>query len=135
MNGRRSGASGQLYNFQNVSLKNDPNPALKRPGCGFPAPTPIAYDTNVLVGQTGHNFYLDPVSISDSNPEYLLRAIVLGDISRADFNHALRARYPEWFGPEACAASNGHQRFSRAREDIRDLLRCVISRAEPPGSR
>lgn len=62
--------------------------------------------------------------------EWVLRAIVLGDISRADVNQALRARYPEWFGLEACAASNGHQRFSRAREDIRALLRCVISRDE-----
>jgi hypothetical protein len=62
--------------------------------------------------------------------ERVLRAIVDGDVSRADVNQALRARYPEWFGREASAAGNGHQRFSRARADIRDLLKCVISRDE-----
>ena len=60
----------------------------------------------------------------------VLRAVVDGDVSRADVNQALRARYPEWFGREASAADNEHQRFSRARADVRDLLRCVISRDE-----
>ena len=62
--------------------------------------------------------------------EWVLRAIVLGDISRADVNQALQARYPEWFSLEACAAGNGHQRFSRARADTGNLLRFVISRNE-----
>ena len=60
----------------------------------------------------------------------VLRAIVCEDYSPADCNQALRAAYPDWFGPEACAAGNGHQRFSRARADIRSLLRSIIGRDE-----
>jgi hypothetical protein len=73
----RTGATGQLYNFQNLSLTNDPNPARKTPGCGFPGATPLAYDATVLVGQPGHHFYLDPVQVSDLDPEYHLRRLVL----------------------------------------------------------
>ena len=73
----RTGAAGQLYNFQNLSLKNDPNGALKSPGCGFAAPVPIGYDVSTHVGNPGHHFYVDPISISDSSPEFMLRSITL----------------------------------------------------------
>jgi hypothetical protein len=72
-----TGATGQLYNFKNVSLKNDPNQALKAPGCGFPSAVPISYDQRVPVGQNGYHFYLDPVRISDTDPEAHLRRIIL----------------------------------------------------------
>lgn len=72
-----TGATGQLYNFKNISLKNDPNQALKSPGCGFPAAVPITYDQRVPVGDNGYHFYLDPVKISDTDPESHLRRIIL----------------------------------------------------------
>lgn len=72
-----TGAAGQLYNFKNLSLKNDPNPALKSPGCGFAAPVPIAYDVSTHTGAPGHHFYVEPISVSDSDPEYVLRSMTL----------------------------------------------------------
>lgn len=74
-----TGAAGQLYNFQNLSLKNDPNVGRKTPGCGFPGATPITYDARVPVGEEGWHFYLDPVRISDLDPVYHLRRLVLDD--------------------------------------------------------
>lgn len=62
--------------------------------------------------------------------DLVLLAIVRGDYSPADSNQALRAAYREWFGSEACAADNAYQRFCRARADVRDLLKCIISRDE-----
>jgi len=72
-----TGAAGQLHNFQNLSLKNDPNVGHKSPGCGFPGATPITYDQRVPVGDEGWHFYLDAVRISDLDPEYHLRRVVL----------------------------------------------------------
>lgn len=74
----RTGAKGALYNFQALSLKNDPNPGRKAPGCGFPAATPITFDATVPAGSEGLNFYLDPVQVSDLDPVFQLRRIVLG---------------------------------------------------------
>ena len=62
--------------------------------------------------------------------ELVLLAIVAGDVSDADSNQALRAAYPQWFGEPGCADNTCHQRFSRARADVRDLLRAIISRDE-----
>jgi len=81
-----TGAQGQLYNFQNISLKNDPNPPRKAPGCGFSGATPITYDETVPVGNNGYNFYLDPVRISDSDPEYHLRRITLDNTTTVIVN-------------------------------------------------
>lgn len=75
----RTGARGELYNFQNLSLKNDPNVGRKTPGCGFAGGTPITYDQRVPVGEQGWHFYLDPVRISDLDPEYHLRRLYLAD--------------------------------------------------------
>jgi hypothetical protein len=60
--------------------------------------------------------------------ERVLRAIVTADICDADGNPALRAAYPEWFAGDSAKAGNAYQRFSRARDDVRSLLRAIISR-------
>ena len=51
-------------------------------------------------------------------------------ISDADSDDALRAAYPEWFAAEGCEVENLYQRFSRARKDVRALLKIVINRDE-----
>ena len=58
----------------------------------------------------------------------VLRSIVTGDVCDADSSPALRTAYPEWFADDGGTASNAHQRFSRARADVRDLLRTIVSR-------
>jgi DNA-directed RNA polymerase specialized sigma24 family protein len=60
--------------------------------------------------------------------QLVLLAIVTGDVSDADSNPALRAAYPQWFAEPGCAENTCHQRFSRARADVRGLLRTIISR-------
>jgi len=62
--------------------------------------------------------------------EQVLRAAIAGEASQTDTNESLRAAYPEWFGAEGCADNNAHQRLSRARADVRDLLKAVVSRDE-----
>ena len=59
--------------------------------------------------------------------ERVLRSIVAADVCDADGNPALRAAYPEWFDDDG-SASNAHQRFSRARADVRRLLREIVNR-------
>ena len=60
--------------------------------------------------------------------ELVLLAIVTRDVSDADSNAGLRAAYPEWFDEPGCAENTCHQRFSRARADVRGLLCTIISR-------
>jgi DNA-directed RNA polymerase specialized sigma24 family protein len=50
--------------------------------------------------------------------------------SLADSDTFLRNAYPEWFNPPGYAADTLHQRRSRARSDVRGLLREIISRDE-----
>jgi hypothetical protein len=57
----------------------------------------------------------------------MLNAILTGDFREVDLNLALRAAYPEWFAERCVGVSNIYQRFARARADIRDLLKTVIS--------
>lgn len=57
----------------------------------------------------------------------MLDATLAGDFRDVDLNLALRAVYPEWFAEGCVAISNIHQRFARARADIRGLLKTVIS--------
>src|SRR5262249_6717484 len=64
----------------------DPNPARKTPGCGFPGATPLTYDATVPVGQNGYHFYLDAVRISDLDPEYHLRRIILDNTTPINVN-------------------------------------------------
>jgi hypothetical protein len=60
----------------------------------------------------------------------VLCAILTGAVSDADTDEALRAAYPEWFAEDGIRTHNLYQRFSRARRDVRALLKFVISRDE-----
>lgn len=60
--------------------------------------------------------------------ERILRSIVAGDVCDADRNQALRVAYPEWFAECGVPVANAHQRFSRARADVRRLLQAIVSR-------
>jgi hypothetical protein len=60
--------------------------------------------------------------------ERVLCRIIAGDISDADYNTPLSAAYPQWFDAPRCAENARHQRFRRARADVRDLLRTIINR-------
>lgn len=60
--------------------------------------------------------------------EQVLRSIVSGDVCDADGNPALRAAYPGWFAEDRINVSNAYQRFSRARVDVRTLLKMIVSR-------
>ena len=62
--------------------------------------------------------------------EQVLRSLVAADVCDADGNHALRVAYPEWFAELGGKVSNAHQRFSRARADVRGLLRMIVNRDE-----
>ncbi len=60
--------------------------------------------------------------------EKVLRSIITADVCDADGNPALCATYPEWFADDGGTAGNTHQRFSRARADVRCLLRAIVNR-------
>lgn len=62
--------------------------------------------------------------------EQLLRACLDGDHSQADSHEALRAAYPGWFAEPGCRPNTYDQRFSRARADIRDVLKGVVNKDE-----
>ena len=62
--------------------------------------------------------------------EKIFRAALEGVISSDDFDAALLAAYPEWFGEPGIAENALHQRFARARSDIRAILRKVVAREE-----
>lgn len=62
--------------------------------------------------------------------EQVLRDGINGEPSEADANPALRAAYPEYFGQPDAAPNTVHQRFRRAREDVKALLQSVVHRAE-----
>jgi DNA-directed RNA polymerase specialized sigma24 family protein len=53
-----------------------------------------------------------------------------GESSLADTNPALRAAYPEYFDQPDASPNTLHQRFRRARTDVRSLLQAVVSRDE-----
>ena len=60
----------------------------------------------------------------------VLRDGINGEPSEADANPALRAAYPQYFDRAEAAPNTLHQRFRRAREDVRALLQAVVSRDE-----
>jgi hypothetical protein len=60
--------------------------------------------------------------------EGILVAILTKDICDADSNSALGATYPEWFAEKGCSTANLHQRFKRAKDDVRVLLKLIIDR-------
>lgn len=53
-----------------------------------------------------------------------------GEPSDADSNEALRTAYPEYFAQPGASANLLHQRFRRAREDLKVLLQSVVDRRE-----
>ena len=53
-----------------------------------------------------------------------------GEPSDADSNDTFRAAYPEYFAQPGAAANLLHQRFRRAREDVKALLQAVVRRDE-----
>jgi Sigma-70 region 2 len=59
--------------------------------------------------------------------EQILRDGVTGEASEADANDALRRAYPEYFDQLGAATATLHQRFRRARLDVRGLLQAVVS--------
>lgn len=58
--------------------------------------------------------------------EQILRAGIDGEPSEADSNDAFRASYPEYFDAPGAARNTSHQRLSRARLDVRELLQTVV---------
>ncbi len=62
--------------------------------------------------------------------EHILRTALDGNVSWADCNEALQAALPDWFGQPSSAENTCHKHLSRARRDIQELLRAVVSRDE-----
>lgn len=60
----------------------------------------------------------------------LLISMARRDVSDADFCESLRAAYPEWFAEPGCGTANAHQRFTRARADVRSVLQRIMARDE-----
>lgn len=61
---------------------------------------------------------------------HILRTALDGNVSWADCNEALQAALPDWFGQPGSAENTCHKHLSRARRDVQDLLRAVVSRDE-----
>ena len=59
--------------------------------------------------------------------EQILRDGITGEPSEADANDAFRASYPEYFDQPGASPNTCHQRFRRARMDVRELLLTVVS--------
>lgn len=58
---------------------------------------------------------------------HILRTALDGNISWADCNETLQAAIPDWFGRPGSAGNTSHQHLSRARRDVQDLLKAIIS--------
>jgi hypothetical protein len=84
----------------------------------------VALTSNVPGRSTDPDRYRNVIAAVTSE---MLDAILAGDFKEADLNLTLRAAYPEWFAERCVGVSNIHQRLARARADIRDLLKTVIS--------
>jgi DNA-directed RNA polymerase specialized sigma24 family protein len=59
---------------------------------------------------------------------HILRTALDGNVSWADCNEALQAALPAWFGQPGSAENTCHKHLSRARRDVQDVLRAVVSR-------
>lgn len=57
--------------------------------------------------------------------ERILSAGMNGDPSEADGNKGFRVSYPEYFAQPGASANTCHQRYARARADVRALLKAV----------
>jgi DNA-directed RNA polymerase specialized sigma24 family protein len=53
-----------------------------------------------------------------------------GHVNWADSDMALRAAYPDWFSEPDCTRDTYYQRLSRARHEVRTLLKAVVRREE-----
>jgi DNA-directed RNA polymerase specialized sigma24 family protein len=62
--------------------------------------------------------------------EEILRSAVAGSVSWSDCNEALRAAYPEWFAEPGCKQNTMDRRLSRARDDVRAVLKAVVGPSE-----
>ena len=60
--------------------------------------------------------------------EHILCTALDGSVSWADCNEALQAALPDWFGRPGSHENTCHKHLSRARGDIRDVLRAVVRR-------
>lgn len=117
----------------------------KARGEAFPSPVDEMVAVNLLAHGWIERFTAERVSLTSAVPgrspdpsryrklivrvaEQVLRSIVTADVCDADGNPALRVAYPEWFAEDGGTADNAHQRFSRARADVRCLLRTIVSR-------
>lgn len=58
--------------------------------------------------------------------EQVLRDALNGEASDADSNAAFRAAYPAYFAQPGAPANTLHQRFRRAREDVRGVLKAIV---------
>jgi hypothetical protein len=62
--------------------------------------------------------------------EHMLCTALDGTVSWADCNETLQAAIPDWFGQPGCAENTSHKHLSRARRDVQDILKTIISRDE-----
>jgi len=62
--------------------------------------------------------------------EQILRSAGDGQVTWADSNVALRATYPEWFGEADRCSDIHYKRLSRARHEVRALLRTIVSKED-----
>jgi DNA-directed RNA polymerase specialized sigma24 family protein len=62
--------------------------------------------------------------------EQVLHDGINGEPSEAGTNAAFRAAYPEYFDQRDASANACHQRFRRAREDVKAALQAVVRRDE-----
>ena len=60
----------------------------------------------------------------------ILHAAADGHVNWADSDLALRAAYPGWFEEPGCTRDTYYQRLSRARAEVRELLRAVVHKDE-----
>jgi DNA-directed RNA polymerase specialized sigma24 family protein len=59
--------------------------------------------------------------------ERILLDAITGEPSEADGNDAFREAYPEYFDQPGASPNTCHQRFRRARMDVRELLLTIVS--------
>ena len=62
--------------------------------------------------------------------EQVLRDGINGEPSDADSNDAFRKAFRDYFHQPGAAPNTLHQRFRRAREDVKAILRAIVSRGE-----
>ena len=58
----------------------------------------------------------------------ILRLLFAGPVTTADWNAVLRSQCPQWCGEPGLASDAMYQRLSRARADVKFLLRAILPR-------